>query len=443
MTPAVGYTEMKDSGIPWIGQIPKEWKVQKLFRCFGLIGSGTTPKSQVEDYYNGNIPWLQSGDINGGIVKSTAKSIKEIALTECSALRMYNAPFIAVAMYGASIANTSIVAIDACTNQACCVLSSPQNGIDYKFVFYAILSAKEELLLCARGGTQPNISQEILKQFRLPLPSLQEQTAIAAYLDTQCAKIDEIIAEAKASIEDYKQWKASIIYEAVTKGLDPDAEMKDSGIEWIGEIPKEWRVCKTLHALSMPITDGPHTTPELFDDGVPFISAEAVSCGNGYIDFSHKRGFVSEEFYQECCKKYIPQIDDIYMIKSGATTGRVAIVDTGERFTIWSPLAVFRANNKRMLPRYLFYFVQSDAYQKQVAYGWTYGTQQNIGMRTLETLKLCLPPIYVQKYISDFLDRNCTTIDKLVVEKQALIADLETYKKSLIYEVVTGKRRVC
>lgn len=131
------------------------------------------------------------------------------------------------------------------------------------------------------------------------------------------------------------------------------------------------------------------------------------------------------------------------MIKSGATTGRVSYVDTDIKFTIWSPLAVFRCNENRMYFKYLFYFLQSDAYQKQVQLGWTYGTQQNIGMRTLETLKVCLPPIDVQQKIATHLDQKCGTIDGLIEEKELLISDLEAYKKSLIFEVVTGKRRVC
>lgn len=207
-------------------------------------------------------------------------------------------------------------------------------------------------------------------------------------------------------------------------------EMKDSGVEWIGEIPEDWNVGKTLYALSMPITDGPHETPELFDEGIPFISAEAVSCGNGHIDFEHIRGFISQEFYEECCKKYIPQINDIYMIKSGATTGKVAKVETQKLFTIWSPLAVFRVEPQRCYYEYLYYFIQSDAYQKQIENKWTYGTQQNIGMRTLEKLMICFPSITQQKLIADYLDSKCSKIDE-IIEK------LKEYKISIITEVVT------
>lgn len=187
----------------------------------------------------------------------------------------------------------------------------------------------------------------------------------------------------------------------------------------------------------MPITDGPHETPELFDEGIPFISAEAVSCGNGHIDFEHIRGFISQEFYEECCKKYIPQINDIYMIKSGATTGKVAKVETQKLFTIWSPLAVFRVEPQRCYYEYLYYFIQSDAYQKQIENKWTYGTQQNIGMRTLEKLMICFPSITQQKLIADYLDSKCSKIDEIIEKQQAIIEKLKEYKISIITEVVT------
>ena len=214
-------------------------------------------------------------------------------------------------------------------------------------------------------------------------------------------------------------------------------KMKDSGVEWIGEIPADWNVGKTLYALSMPITDGPHETPELFEEGIPFVSAEAVSCGNGHIDFEHIRGFISQDFYDECCKKYIPEMHDIYMIKSGATTGKVAKVETEKLFTIWSPLAVFRTNPKKCFYEYLYYFIQSDAYQKQIENKWTYGTQQNIGMRTLEKLMICFPSIDQQMNIADYLDVKCSKIDEIIEKQLSIIEKLKEYKLSIITEAVT------
>ena len=216
-----------------------------------------------------------------------------------------------------------------------------------------------------------------------------------------------------------------------------EREMRDCGVEWIAKIPSSWRVCKTLYGLSMPITDGPHTTPELYAEGVPFVSAEAISNGNGSIDFSHIRGYISEDFYQECSKKYIPQRDDIYMIKSGATTGKVSIVDTDRKFTIWSPLAVFRVNNERIVPKYLFYYIQSEAYQKQVELNWSYGTQQNIGMRVLEQLKICVPGLNEQNMIVSYLDDRCSKIDAIIAEAKASIEEYKELKQAVIYEAVT------
>ena len=214
-------------------------------------------------------------------------------------------------------------------------------------------------------------------------------------------------------------------------------KMKDSGIEWIGEIPEEWSVSKVLHCLSMPITDGPHTTPILYDTGIPFVSAEAVSCGNGRIDFSHIRGYISEQFYKECCQKYVPEIDDIYMIKSGATTGRVAIVDTTRVFTIWSPLAVFRCNKDCMLPKFLYYYLQSPAFQKEVEFGWTFGTQQNVGMRSLEQMKVCVPQLNKQDTIANYLDYQCTQIDLLLQKALTSIEEYKKLKQVVITQAVT------
>lgn len=212
---------------------------------------------------------------------------------------------------------------------------------------------------------------------------------------------------------------------------------KDSGIQWIGKIPEEWKEVKTLYALSMPITDGPHETPKFYDEGIPFVSAEAVSFGNGKIDFNHITGYITESFYEMCCKKYVPAIHDIYMIKSGATTGKVAIVDTDRVFTIWSPLAVFRCNPDVMHYQFLFYFLQSEPYQKQVQRGWSYGTQQNIGMRTLEKLKILIPPISDQQAIADYLDYKTSKIDECIRLLELQKTDLANYRKAIISQVVT------
>lgn len=428
------YSEMEDSGIKWIGDIPSHWEIKRGKNCLTLLSRSVLDDDDI-------ITCFRDGEVT--LRKNRREEGFTNALLEIGYQGVNAGDLVVHGMDGFAGA----IGISDSRGKASPVLNVMDSPNCKRFLMYYLrsLANKEVFLSLSTGIRVRSCDLRWNKLAVLPfiLPPLPEQTAIAAYLDEKCGTIDEIIAEAKASIEEYKAWKSSVIFEAVTKGLDPHAEMKDSGVEWIGKVPKCWNICKTLRCLVMPITDGPHTTPELFDSGIPFVSAEAVSCGNGRIDFSHIRGFISQEFYAECCKKYIPQRDDIYMIKSGATTGKVAMVDVDHKFTIWSPLAVFRVNTKRMMARYLFYFLQSNAYQKQVELEWSFGTQQNIGMRVLENLLVCLPSLTEQANIITALDEKCAAIDGIIAEKEALIADMEAYKKSLIFETVTGKRKVC
>ena len=435
------YEKMRDSGVAWIGMVPEGWNVTRIKRHFKITtGNGFRPDLQGKQ--NGDYPVCKASDIAAaGKTLTCSANYISTATQQAEHFNVIPTGSILIPKIGEAMKKNhrTIAVLDCCLDNNCQALTP--TGISTVYAYYLFLCI--DMNWVDNGGTIPCINNQQLKDLKIPLPEYVTQIQIVRYLDEKCRKIDDAIAEAKASVEEYKAWKVSIIYEAVTKGLDPHAEMKDSGVEWIGEIPEEWYVCKTLFVLQMPITDGPHTTPELYAAGVPFVSAEAVSCGNGRIDFNHIRGYISEGFYQECCKKYIPQKDDIYMIKSGATTGKVAIVDVDTKFTIWSPLAAFRVNPKKVLPRYLFYFLQSPAYQKQVELGWSFGTQQNIGMRTLEKLKICVPPLSVQQEIIRYLDEKSKKLDAIIKEKTDLISDLESYKKSLIYEVVTGKRKVC
>ena len=205
---------LKDSGIEWIGEIPEHWSKNKIIRLFTIIGSGTTPKSSKEDNYNGSINWIQSGDINGGYIETCKNTISDIAFKEYPALKIYKAPFIIVAMYGASVGNISISQVDGCVNQACCVMN--ETNQNFKYLFYAMNSVKRYLIYRAEGGGQPNISQDKIKNTWLPIPPLPEQQSIADYLDQKCGEIDELISIKQQKIEKLKDYKKSLIFECVT-----------------------------------------------------------------------------------------------------------------------------------------------------------------------------------------------------------------------------------
>ena len=215
--------------------------------------------------------------------------------------------------------------------------------------------------------------------------------------------------------------------------------MKDSGIKWVDSIPSKWENRKMLSILSMRVVDGPHESPELFDEGIPYISATAVV--NGKIDFSLMRGYISSEYCDECDKRYKPKQGDILVIKLGASTGKVAMVETNDRFNIWVPLAAVRCNEEAF-PRFVYYAFQSDYFLRQMELSWTFGTQQTLGVKTIEQLRILVPPISEQGEISTYLDIKCSAIDNVIAHKEAIIEKLTSYKKSLIYEVVTGKKEI-
>lgn len=412
------YSEYKDSGVKWLGEIPSHWEVVPFKRMINIKNG-----ADYKEFETGKSGYPVIG--SGGIFAYCDKFVYDGEVVLLGRKGTIDKPLYYKGKFWT--VDTMFYGI-------------PYENAICKYLYYQALTIPFKMY--ATSTAIPSMTQSDLNNNPMCLPSRAEQDAIVRYLDAATSKIDKAIAMQQKMIDLLNERKQIIIQNAVTKGLDENVEMKDSNCKFLGKIPSTWEVCKTLYVLSMPITDGPHTTPQLFDDGIPFVSAEAVSCGNGYIDFSHIRGYISDSFYNECCKKYIPQRDDIYMIKSGATTGKVAIVDTDKKFTIWSPLAVFRVNKKKVLPYFLYYSLQSRYYQLQVQDKWSFGTQQNIGMRMLEKLILCYPSIEEQAKIVAFIKKNVDNFDSAISNSQRQIALLQERKQIIINEVVTGKVKV-
>lgn len=212
------------------------------------------------------------------------------------------------------------------------------------------------------------------------------------------------------------------------------AEYRNTESQWIDQIPSHWSMSALKHVLATPMTDGPHETPVFVDEGIPFVSAEAVSSGK--IDFNKIRGFITVEDDRRFSQKYKPKLHDVYMIKSGATTGVTAIVETDQNFNIWSPLAAMRCKES-FEPYYLLNYLRSDPFQKSVQLSWTFGTQQNIGMSTLENLPVCIPPLMEQRKISSFLTYETAKIDTLIAKQEKLIELLKEKRQSVISHAVT------
>ncbi|MEO8746674.1 MAG: restriction endonuclease subunit S [Rhodanobacter sp.] len=432
------YGEYKDSGVTWLGDVPTHWDSWKLFHAFGLIGSGTTPPTDEQIWYaDGTIPWITTGELRENFVATTSKSVTDAAVKKFPALRVHPAGSLAIAMYGATIGRLGVLGVDATTNQACCVLSQPRS-LDVRFVFYWLLGFKQKLIdLFATGGGQPNISKETIASLRVPAPELGEQSAIAAFLDRETGKIDALIAEQEKLLTLLAEKRQATISHAVTRGLNPNAPMKDSGIAWLGDVPAHWAVRSLKSIVSTPITDGPHETPQFLDDGVPFVSAEAVS--GGTINFEKIRAYISLEDDERYSKKYRPEIHDIYMVKSGATTGVTAMVDGRTDFNIWSPLAAIRCNAATIEPVFALHYLRSKNFQEGVALNWSFGTQQNIGMGVLGDLPIPVPPLSEQREIMLSIKTRVDGLAALQIAAEDAIPLLKERRSALIAAAVTGK----
>ena len=208
---------MKDSGVEWIGKIPEHWQKTRIKFEALIIGSGTTPDSGNSMYYdNGEHSWIQSGDLYGNdYIYETEKQLTNLAILECHALNWYIKDFVVVAMYGASVGNVAISKIDSFTNQACCVIKLNEKN-DNRYLFYFLKAAQEEMLLKAFGGTQPNISQVIIKNLNFLNVPLLEQIEIANFLDSKCDMINEMLKSKKDQYDVLIKHKKSLIYEYVT-----------------------------------------------------------------------------------------------------------------------------------------------------------------------------------------------------------------------------------
>ena len=233
--------EMKDSGVEWLGQIPAHWEVRKITHLFRKIGSGTTPNSGNVDYYEGNIPWIISGDLTDGLLNATKKKITAKALQDYPTLKIYPEDSLVIAMYGATIGKVSLTTIRACTNQACCALSQPLNIVDMKFMLQLFISIKPNLVNMGYGGGQPNISQDIIKSLRLPIPPISEQQEIVTYIEKETALIDKTISRTEREIELIQEYRTRLVSDVVTGKLDvrgieiPDFEPVEADLEVEGD----------------------------------------------------------------------------------------------------------------------------------------------------------------------------------------------------------------
>lgn len=274
------------------------------------------------------------------------------------------------------------------------------------------------------------------KKIDVPVPPVLEQQRIVAAIDEKVGKVDTLIANVQAQIEKLKAYKQSVITEVVTKGLDHTVPMKDSGIVWIGEIPESWEVKPMLREIET-IVDYRGKTPEKVAEGTLLVTARNIK--DGRIDYSISREYVKPEEYDEIMHRGKLNIGDV-LFTTEAPLGAVANVDRTD-FALAQRIIKFTTKNS-LNPYYLKYWMLSPIFQQHLKSYATGSTASGIKASKLCLLQLVHPPRAVQDDIVSALDSKCDQVDRLIAIKQAKIEKLEQYKRSLIYEYVTGKREV-
>ena len=418
--------EMKDSGIEWIGEIPADWELSKI----GAVYEERNEKVSDVDFQplsvtkQGVVPQLETAaKTNDGENRKLIRK-NDFVINSRSDRR----------------GSCGISEYDGSCSLINTVLKPRRNMCNayYSFVFRSERFA-DEFYRWGNGIVDDLWSTKWsnMKRIYIPAPSLQEQHRIADYLDRKCSQIDAIIARQQEVIEKLKAYKLSVITEAVTKGLNPDVPMKDSGIEWIGEIPEHWKIGK-LCFFTVRIGDGLHGTPE-FDDKGEYYFINGNNLGATYITIKENTKTVGLSEYN---KYFIALDENTLLISLNGTIGSVSQYH-GEQIILGKSAGYIILDSRRDLTLdYLRFYLQSKSVKTLFELSFAGTTINNLSLETLRNLPVCIMTSEEQLQISKILDKKCLEIESTIQKKQMLIECLAAYKKSLIYEVVTGKKEV-
>ena len=432
--------EMRHSGIEWIGEIPKEWEIRKLKNICKRItdGSHFSPERQTDGY-----PYITVSNVyDGNVHLDEALRIKkeDFDLLVANGCKPENGDVLL--SKDGTVGRTAVV-----QNVNYVVLSSlgiltPAYDCKSQYLKYLLDSdsLQRQMQLAMAGSALRRITIIKINELVGILPPLSEQQKIANYLDKICGEVDELIALQEQMIEELKAYKQSVITEAVTKGLNPDVPMKDSGIDWIGEVSEHWGIAKIKYIAKVNGRIGfrGYTSEDLVSAGEGAYTIGGKHISNCVIDLSHP-DFISWDKYYESPEIMVKKGD--ILIAQRGSLGKAALVrdEIGEA-TINPSLVLL--NNIKINNVFLYYYFICKATLTYIDLLNTATAVPMISQKQIENINLPTPPISEQQSIASYLDTKCAEIDALIAIKQAKIDELKDYKKSVIYEYVTGKKEV-
>ena len=427
---------MKNSGIEWIGEIPQDWGLRKIKTNFDII-AGATPKSGEASFWDGDIPWITPADYTteGVYVSAGHKSITQDGLNSCATSLIPEGSIIF-----SKRAPVGLVAINSnslCTNQGClsCV---PKDSVDAKYYYYVMSIYGEQFDLFASGTTFKEISADAFANFKLPYPDYETQKRITSFLDTKCAEIDALIAAKEKTNALLKERRQSIIYEAVTKGLDPTVPMKDSGVEWIGEIPEGWEIA-ALKRLGTPATGSTPSkdNPDYWDGNIPWVSSKDMK--SDYLLDSEDH--ITQAAVDECGLTLFNPGTLIFCVRSGILRHTFPVAVATLPVTINQDLRALSLTGD-VNPAFLLYYMRGMNDTIVTLYEKIGATVESIEMNWFLYFTVVLPSREEQDRIVKALGSRCTDLDQAVKQNEDTIRQLKEYRQSLIYEAVTGKIEV-
>ncbi|MBO5517519.1 MAG: restriction endonuclease subunit S [Firmicutes bacterium] len=423
--------KMKNSGVPWIGQIPVAWKVCPLKTSIKWKSEKNHADAMVLSLYRdyGIVP-KDSRDDNFNVTSLDTSGYKYVEVGDLVINKMK--------AWQGSIAVSDYEGIVSPAYHVCQIT----NESVFKRYLHYLLRNSSYLPEYMRLSTGLRIGQwdlgfDDFKNIPIILPDIDEQKRIVAFLDTECTRIDAVIEQTRTSIEEYKKLKQSVITQAVTKGIRPNRKMKDSGIEWIGEIAEEYNVYKLKYVLRQQLQYGANQSGVPYDELLPrYIRITDITL-DGRLKNTGALSLVEED-----AQDYILQNNDVLFARSGATVGKAFIYKSEYGRAAFAGYLIRASLKDDLLPDLLFYYTQSSIYDEWKKQIFIQATIQNIGADRYRELPVILQPIMEQREIVSYLKSKCEEIDSLIDRKESLLAELEGYKKSLIYEYVTGKKEV-
>ncbi len=440
------YDSYKASGVEWIGIIPSHWVCTRLKFVCGPLKSGGTPKSDEPRFYSqGGTPWVAISDMSSNsYIYDTEKHLTHEGI-EDKKLTIYPIGTILYSIY-ATLGKVSELRIPACINQAILAIY-PKSALEHVFFKYCLQAQEQFIYSLSNGNTQNNLNANIVSNFMLVIPPRKEQYFIASYLDKKCAEIDKAIETQTKRIELLKELRQNIITHAVTRGLNPDAPLKDSGVEWIGQVPEHWEIRKIKYicqSKKYPIKTGPFGSQlkgqELQPDGDVRVYNQRNVIDN---NFSETQFYVSNKKAQELDSFYTLPSD--LLITSRGTIGKCAVLPCEAPMGILHPcLIALRIDQSICNIKWAQLFIgESSCFATNVKLNSNATTIEVIYTDTLKNVSITIPPLQEQEQIVSHIEMKMAQVNMSITKAERQISLLLELKQSIITEVVTGKRKVC